>query len=85
MKDFLKNEKTLFFVGGVLAGTLGVKALTSKTAKKIYVSTLASGMKLQQDAQQMFETMKEDAEDMCYEAQQKSAKVQAALESEEEE
>lgn len=82
MKSFLKDEKTLYFVGGVVAGTLGLKALKSKTAKKIYVSTLANGMKLQQDAQQMFETMKEDAEDMCYEAQQQALKVKEALDSE---
>ncbi len=81
MKDFFKNQKIMCFIVGLAAGTLGLKVLKSKTAKKLYVSTLANGMKLQQDAQQMFETMKEDAEDMCYEAQQKAAKVKAALEN----
>ncbi|GAA0078607.1 hypothetical protein UT300005_29860 [Clostridium sp. CTA-5] len=68
MEKIFKNEKLMIFAGGVVAGTLGVKALKSKTAKKLYVSTLANGMKLQQDAQNLFETMKEDAQDMCYEA-----------------
>ncbi|WP_294378132.1 DUF6110 family protein [uncultured Clostridium sp.] len=68
MKNILKNEKALLFVGGLLTGTLGVKALKSKTAKKLCVNTLANGMKLQQDAQTLFQSMKEDAEDVCYEA-----------------
>lgn len=74
MNNIFKNEKAMIFLGGVAAGTLGVKALKSKAAKKLYVSTLANGMKLQQDAQQLFETMKEDAEDMCCEARKESAK-----------
>ncbi|MDR5587234.1 MULTISPECIES: DUF6110 family protein [Clostridium] len=72
MENILKNEKLMIFAGGVVAGTLGLKALKSKTAKKIYVSTLANGMKLQQDAQNLFETMKEDAQDICYEARKSS-------------
>lgn len=70
MKNILKNEKALLFVGGVLTGTLGLKALKSKTAKKLCVNTLANGMKMQQEAQNLFQTMKEDAEDMCYEARE---------------
>lgn len=68
MNNILKNEKAMIFLGGVAAGTLGVKVLKSKAAKKLYVTTLANGMKIQQDAQQLFETMKEDAEDLCFEA-----------------
>lgn len=70
MKNLLKNEKTLLFTGGVLLGTLGLKLIKSNAARKFYVSTLANGMKIQQDAQNMFETMKEEAEDMCYEARE---------------
>ncbi|OOM79649.1 hypothetical protein CLPUN_15970 [Clostridium puniceum] len=68
MKNLLKNEKSLLFAGGLLVGTLGLKLIKSNAARKLYVSTLASGMKMQQDAQHMFEEMKEEAEDMCYEA-----------------
>lgn len=70
MNNLIKNEKTLLVAGGVLLGTLGLKLLKSGAARKLYVSTLANGMKLQKDAQNMFETMKEEAEDMCYEAQE---------------
>lgn len=68
MKNLLKNEKSLLIAGGVLLGTLGVKLIKSNCARKLYVSTLANGMKLQQDAQHMFEQMKEEAEDLCSEA-----------------
>ena len=74
MDNLIKNEKTLLVAGGVLLGTLGLKLLKSETARKFYVSTLANGMKLQKDAQHMFETMKEEAEDMCYEAQETESK-----------
>lgn len=74
MNNIFKNEKAMIFLGGVAAGTLGLKALKSKTAKKLYVTTLANGMKIQQDAQQLFETMKEDAEDLCFEARKEVSK-----------
>ena len=70
MKNLIKNEKSLLFAGGVLLGTLGLKAIKSTAARKFYVSTLANGMKLQKDAQHMFESMKEEAEDLCYEARE---------------
>lgn len=70
MKSVFKNQKAMLFLGGILTGTLGLKALKSKQAKKFYVSTLANGMKMQQDAQNLLQTMKEEAEDMCYEARQ---------------
>lgn len=72
MNNIFKNEKAMLFVGGVLAGTLGLKALKSKATKKFCVNTLANGMKVQKEAQVLFETIKEDAEDMCYEARESS-------------
>lgn len=74
MNNILKNEKAMIFLGGVAAGTLGVKVLKSKAAKKLYVTTLANGMKIQQDAQELFESMKEDAEDLCFEARKEVSK-----------
>ena len=74
MNNILKNEKAMIFLGGVAAGTLGAKVLKSKAAKKFYVTTLANGMKIQKDAQELFESMKEDAEDLCFEARKEAAK-----------
>lgn len=66
--DCLKNEKVLYFVGGIAAATIGVKALKSQTARKACVTGLAKGMKIHKEAQAVFQTMKEDAQDLCYDA-----------------
>ena len=50
----LKSEKFLYFVGGIAAATVGVKALKSDTVRKACVSGLAKGMKIQKDAQAAF-------------------------------
>ncbi len=66
--DLVKNEKVLCFVGGVVAATYGVKALKSEKARKACVSGLAKCIKLQNDAQETFKNMKEEAQDICYDA-----------------
>ena len=64
----IKNEKFLCFVGGIAAATIGAKALKSPQARKLCVTGMAKGMKLQKDAQAMFQNIKEDAQDLCYDA-----------------
>ena len=66
--DCIKNEKLICFIGGVVAATYGVKALKSDKTRKACVSGLAKCMKLQKDAQESFKNMKEEAEDICYDA-----------------
>lgn len=63
-----KNEKFFCFLGGAVAATLGVKALKSNTTRMVCVSGLAKGMKIHRDAQAVFQNMKEDAQDLCYDA-----------------
>lgn len=70
MKELLKNEKFLFFVGGMAATVVGCKILKSDVTKKTCVKAIASGMKLQQDAQVLLEEIKEEAEDIVYEAKE---------------
>ncbi len=72
--DCLKNEKFLFFLGGMAAATLGVKALKSDRARKLCVNGLAKGMQLQKDAQATFQSMREDAQDLCYDAKLQAEK-----------
>lgn len=67
-----KNEKLLCFLGGAAAATLGVKALKSNKTREVCVKSLAKGMKLQKDAQETFQNMKEDAADICYDAKQQA-------------
>jgi len=71
--DFVKNEKVLAFVGGILTATYGVKVLKSDKARKTAVSGLAKCIKLQNDARETFKNMKEEAEDICYDAKQEAS------------
>jgi len=60
----LKNEKFLFFVGGVAATLIGKTFLKSKTAHDLAVKGVAVGMKVQKDALEKFQNIKEDATDL---------------------
>lgn len=70
--DCLKNEKLLCFAGGVLAATYGVKAIKSEKTRSACVKGLAKCIKLQNDAQEAFKNMKDQAEDICYDAKQQA-------------
>ena len=70
--DYLKNEKLLCFVGGVLAATYGIKAVKSDKTRKTCVTGLAKCIKLQNDAQAAFKNMKEEAEDICFDAKKEA-------------
>jgi hypothetical protein len=72
LTDIVKNEKVLCFVGGVLAATYGVKALKSDKTRKACVSGIAKCMKLQKDAQEAIQNMKDEAEDICFDAKQEA-------------
>ena len=48
---------------------IGKKIVTAKKTRQLAVSGLAKGMKLQNDAKAAFQNMKDDAADLCYDAQ----------------
>lgn len=66
--NIFKNEKAGFFAMGILAATAGVKLIKSKAFRSCCVKTIASGMKLREDAVSTFTKMKEEAADICYDA-----------------
>lgn len=70
----LKNEKFLCFVGGVATIILGKKVLNCSTTRKFCVSTIAKAIKLKSEAQEAFENIKEDAQDLCFDAQEEAGK-----------
>ena len=72
VKEFLKNDKFLGFVGGVLAATYGVRALKSDKARELCVNGLAKCMKLSDGAKETYKNMKEEAQDICYDAKKLS-------------
>ncbi|MCM1529821.1 MAG: hypothetical protein NC093_07480 [Alistipes sp.] len=68
MKNFWKNEKLWCAIAGAATVIIGKKVLTSKKTRELAVSGLAKGMKLQNDAKEAFQNMKDEAADICYDA-----------------
>lgn len=81
---YLKSAKVICFLSGIAAALVGVKMVKSKTVRKACVATMAKGMKLQKDAQEAFQNMKEEAEDLCFEAQKKAGLAEDEEASQEE-
>ena len=68
MLKCFKNEKLWCAIGGAAALVVGKKILTAKKTREIAVSGLAKGMKFQYDAKAKFQSMKDEASDICYDA-----------------
>ena len=58
------------FVGGVVFGTVGVKLLSSKDAKKVYTNCTAAVLRVKDCVMKTATTVQENAEDILAEAQQ---------------
>ena len=54
---------------GFLAGTAGVKAVTSKTARKIYVKGLVQSLKAKENCESLVEEAKAQFDDLMAEAE----------------
>ncbi len=68
MKNVWKNEKFQCVIAGAATVIIGKKVITSKKTRQIAVSGIAKGMKLQNDAKEAFQNMKDEAVDICYDA-----------------
>ena len=75
MLKCLKNGKLWFAVGGAAAMVTGKKIVKAEKTRELAVCGLAKGMKLQSDAKEAFQNMRDDAADLCYDA-----KVEAGIE-----
>lgn len=56
--------KLACFVGGALFGSVGVKLLTSKDAKKAYTHVTAAGLRMKDAAMETMTTLQENAADI---------------------
>ena len=56
--------KLACFVGGALFGSVGVKLLTSKDAKKAYVHVTAAGLRMKDAVMETVTTVQENAADI---------------------
>ena len=79
MLKCFKDEKFWCAVGGAAAVILGKKVVKAKKTRELAVTGLAKGMKLQSDAKEAFQNMKDEASDICYDA-----KTEAGINTEEE-
>ena len=68
MTNIFKNPKFLCALGGAAAVIVGKKILTAKKTRQLAVSGLAKGIKLSHDAKEVFQNMKDEASDICYDA-----------------
>ena len=66
----VKSKKTGFFAAGVLFGTAGIKALSSKDAKKFYTNCTAAVLRAKECVMDTVTTVQENAEDIYEEAKQ---------------
>lgn len=73
MLDIMKKidvKKTGIFATGVLFGTAGIKILSSKDAKKVYIHCTAAVLRAKESVMKTVTTIQENAEDIYAEAQQ---------------
>lgn len=76
--QLFKNEKTLYFIGGIASAVIGAKFLKSSASRELCVKGLAQGMRLQMDAMEAFQNIKEDASDVCFDAKKQAVMDEAA-------
>ena len=65
---------------GFLAGTAGVKAVTSKTARKIYVKGLVQSLKAKENCESLVEEAKAQFDDLMAEAEYQAKGVEEGAE-----
>lgn len=68
MLSIFKNEKFWCVVAGAAGVIIGKKILTSPKTRELTVNGLAKGMKLQDDAKNALQNLRDDAADVCYDA-----------------
>lgn len=78
MKNIFKNEKFWLVAAGAAGVIVGKKVLTAKKTRQLAVTGLAKGMKLTSDAKAAFQSMKDEAQDLCYEAKEQAGLADAA-------
>lgn len=66
-------KKIGLFAGGVLFGTAGIKALSSKDAKKAYTQTTAAALRVKDSVMNTVTAVRENADDIYAGAQAKNA------------
>ena len=77
-------SKLACFVGGTLFGSFGIKLLSSKEAKKVYVHATAAGLRMKDSVMETVTNVQENAADVLASAKELNEE-RAAKEAEESE
>lgn len=77
-------SKLACFVGGTLFGSFGIKLLSSKDAKKVYVHATAAGLRMKDSVMETVTNVQENAADVLATAKELNEE-RAAKEAEESE
>ncbi|MDO5095461.1 MAG: DUF1490 domain-containing protein [Peptostreptococcaceae bacterium] len=75
MRFFCRKDNAWSFVAGIAATVAGIQIAKSPKTREMMVNTLAKGMKLQHDAQEAIQNMREEAEDIVVEAAARETEV----------
>lgn len=73
----INGVKTGIFAAGVLFGSVGIKLLSSKDAKKVYTHCTAAALRAKKYALKVATDIQENAEDIYAEAQAINAEREA--------
>ncbi len=69
-----EHKHALIFAAGIATAIIGKKVLESKAVKDAATQGMASVMSVRKDAEECFQDMKENAEDIVFEANEENKK-----------
>lgn len=64
------------FVGGSLFGSLGVKLLSGRDAKKVYIHAAAAGLRMKDSVMETVTAVQENVEDILASAKELNEKIE---------
>jgi len=70
----MKHKHALIFAGGIATAIIGKKILESQTVKDSCTKGMAAVMAVKKDAEECFQDMKENAEDIVVDANSETRK-----------
>ena len=70
----VENKHLLIFAAGIATAIIGKKVLESKTVKDAATKGMASVMSVKRDAEETFQDMRENAEDIVIDANKETKK-----------
>lgn len=74
LKKLIEHKHALIFVGGVATALVGKKVLESDKTKECCTQTMAKVLAMKKDAEESFQDMKDNAEDIVVDASEDKKK-----------